>query len=210
MGEQEQKIATIKDWLGAGAINIFGLPMSGKDTQGMKLAEAVGGKFLSSGAIIREAEAEMGDLTSSGKLTPTNVFYDLVLPYFGRAELVGLPLVLSSIGRWSGEEERVMEAAEKAGHPIKAVVMLTILEQEALARWEVANLLQDRGARADDSSVEVFKTRIDEFKTKTLPVIERYRELGLLVEVRAGQAREMVFNEMITELAKFSRAATKI
>lgn len=210
MGEQEQKIATIKNWLGAGAINIFGLPMSGKDTQGMRLAEALGGKFLSSGAIIREAEAEMGDLTSSGKLTPTNVFYDLVLPYFGRTELAGLPLVLSSIGRWSGEEERVMEAAEKAGHPIKAVVMLTILEQEALARWEVANLLQDRGARADDISVEVFKTRIDEFKTKTLPVIEHYRELGLLVEVRAGQAREIVFDEMITELAKFSHAATKI
>ena len=49
----EEKIETIKEWLGTGSINIFGLPMSGKDTQGIKLAEALGAKFLSSGLIIR-------------------------------------------------------------------------------------------------------------------------------------------------------------
>ena len=37
----EAKIAKIKTWLGTGSINIFGLPMSGKDTQGIKLAEAL-------------------------------------------------------------------------------------------------------------------------------------------------------------------------
>ena len=49
----EEKIETIKEWLGTGSINIFGLPMSGKDTQGIKLAETLGAKFLSSGLIIR-------------------------------------------------------------------------------------------------------------------------------------------------------------
>ena len=52
----DEKIATIKQWLGTGSINIFGLPMSGKDTQGIKLAEALNGKFLSSGMIIRAME----------------------------------------------------------------------------------------------------------------------------------------------------------
>ena len=52
----DDRIKTIKDWLGTGSINIFGLPMSGKDTQGIKLAEALGAKFLSSGMIIRAME----------------------------------------------------------------------------------------------------------------------------------------------------------
>ena len=51
--EIEEKISKIKEWLGRGSINIFGLPMSGKDTQGVKLAETLGAKFLSSGMIIR-------------------------------------------------------------------------------------------------------------------------------------------------------------
>ena len=54
----EEKINTIKNWLQTGSINIFGLPMSGKDTQGIRLAEALNAKFLSSGMIIRAAEEE--------------------------------------------------------------------------------------------------------------------------------------------------------
>ena len=49
----EEKIEAIRKWLGTGSINIFGFPMSGKDTQGVKLAEVLGGKLLSSGIIIR-------------------------------------------------------------------------------------------------------------------------------------------------------------
>ena len=54
----DAKIAEIKKWLMTGSINIFGYPMSGKDTQGVKLAEAVNGKLLSSGIIIRANEIE--------------------------------------------------------------------------------------------------------------------------------------------------------
>ena len=55
----QQKILTIKQWLGTGSINIFGLPMSGKDTVGVKLAEFLGGKFLSSGlTIFRQRRTE--------------------------------------------------------------------------------------------------------------------------------------------------------
>ena len=85
---QEQKLLTIKNWLGTGSINIFGLPMSGKDTVGVRLAEAIGGKFISSGLIIRSNEA-LGaqNYTAKGELAPTNIFYDWVLPYFDKEEL---------------------------------------------------------------------------------------------------------------------------
>ena len=80
-GGMEEKIAKIKEWLGTGSINIFGLPMSGKDTQGIRLAEALQGKFLSSGIIIRAKEQETKQkYSNNGALIPTDVFYDVLDP----------------------------------------------------------------------------------------------------------------------------------
>ena len=43
------KIEIIKQWLGSGAINIFGIQFAGKDTLGIPLAEKLGAVFISSG-----------------------------------------------------------------------------------------------------------------------------------------------------------------
>ena len=197
----EDKINTIKQWLGTGSINIFGLPMSGKDTQGIKLAEALDARFLSSGMIIRAMEAETKqNLTDKGNLIPTNVFYEWVLPYFERRDLFRFPLVLSSIGRWQGEEDQVMSVAAGAGHEIKAVIILNISEADVAERFKAAQVLQDRGERQDDKDFNIFQNRLQEFRTKTLPVIQHYQSLGLLIEVKGDQSRDAVFNEIIDKL----------
>lgn len=199
----EEKIVKIKEWLGTGSINIFGLPMSGKDTQGVRLAEMIGGKFLSSGIIIRAKEAETRQkLSNKGALIPTDIFYEWVLPYFASAELREFPLVLSSIGRWSGEEDQVIEAAARSGHEIKAVVLLNVSEADVENRFEVSKALMDRGAREDDKDIVVFRTRLEEFREKTMPVIFHYKALGLLVSVNGDQTREAVFDEIIDRLYK--------
>ncbi|MDO4967356.1 MAG: nucleoside monophosphate kinase [Candidatus Saccharibacteria bacterium] len=199
----EEKFKRIKKWLGTASVNIFGLPMSGKDTVGIRLAEELDGKFLSSGIIIRSYEAEKNDhMTESGELIPTNKFYDIVLPYFSREDLRGYPLVLSSIGRWSGEEDEVMRKAEETKHEIKAVVYLKLSEEEVRERWKVAKTLGDRGIRGDDADPKVFETRIEEFHEKTRPVLEHYKKLGLLLEVDASGTREEVFENVIDALAK--------
>ncbi len=197
----EAKLETIKTWLDTGSINIFGLPMSGKDTQGVRLAEALNAKFLSSGMIIRAMEAETKQKYSSkGALVPTNIFYEWVLPYFERRDLFGYPLILSSIGRWSGEENQVMSVAAGAGHNIKAVIFLNISEEEAKNRFETSKILNDRGEREDDSNIEIFHTRLQEFHEKTLPVLQHYRSLNLLIEINGNQSRDDVFNEIVEKL----------
>ncbi|MBR3168882.1 nucleoside monophosphate kinase [Candidatus Saccharibacteria bacterium] len=201
----EEKIAAIKRWLGTGAVNIFGFPMSGKDTQGVKLAEAVGGKLLSSGIIIRANEAEKHKrLTDKGDLIPTNIFYEWVLPYFEREDLKSYPLILSSIGRWFGEEDVVMETARKSGHEIKAAILLNISEADVMGRFQKLQILNDRGERQDDKDLKVFQNRLDEFRTKTMPVLEHYKALGLLVNVNGDQSREEVFVELINKLYDFA------
>ena len=200
----EDKIAIVKRWLGTGSINIFGFPMSGKDTQGVKLAKAMGGKLLSSGIIIRAKEMELHkNLTSNGDLIPTDIFYDWVLPYFDREDLKSFPLVLSSIGRWYGEEDTVMDTAKKSGHEIKAVVLLNISEADVIGRFQKLQVLNDRGERQDDKDLAVFENRLEEFREKTMPVLEHYKKLGLLVNVNGDQSREEVFAEMIDKLYEY-------
>ena len=206
----EEKIEAIKKWLGTGSINIFGLPMSGKDTVGIKLAEMLGARFLSSGIIIRAMEQEQNQhYTDSGQLIPNDVFYKWVLPYFSRSDLADAPLVLSSVGRWSGEENYVMNAADDGGHPIKAVVVLNISEADVTERW---NIVREQGVREsgeitkreDDKRREVFDTRIKEFNEKTVPVLKHYQELGLLVPVQADMTREEVLNLVVEKLYEYS------
>lgn len=206
----EEKINIIRSWLDTGSIDIFGPPMAGKDTQGIRLAEILGAKFLSSGIIIRDMEKQLRkDYTKNGELIPTNLFFEWVLPYLERPDLSEYPLVLSSIGRWSGEEDQVMSVAASAGHPIKAAIILNVSEAEAENRFNEAKVLNDRGDRADDKAIETFYVRLKEFRTKTLPVIQHYKSLGLLIEVNGHQLREAVFNEMINKLYTKAISASK-
>ena len=205
----EEQISNIKSWLGTGSINIFGLPMSGKDTQGARLAEVLNAKFLSSGDIIREKEAATRqDYSAKGNLIPTDVFYEWVLPYFSEPSLSDSPLILSSIGRWSGEEDQVIASTASAGHPIKAVILLNVSEADVESRFEAAKILNDRGIRADDGDLDIFHNRLAEFREKTLPVITHYRDLGLLITINGDQPREQVFAEIITKLSNFASAHT--
>lgn len=198
------KLAKIKAWLGTGSLNVFGLPMSGKDTVGERLAKDLDAKFLSSGIIIRAFEAEQNqNMTGSGQLIPTNTFYDIILPYFSREEMKNDSLILSSVGRWSGEEDKIMEAAKNGGHEIKAVVLLDLTEADVKSRFEAAKKLNDRGERADDANLEIFETRIHEFNEKTVPVLNHYDELKLLIRVPADGSRDEVYSSVIDKLVEF-------
>ena len=198
------KLAKIKAWLGTGSLNVFGLPMSGKDTVGERLAKDLDAKFLSSGIIIRAFEAEQNqNMTGSGQLIPTNTFYDIILPYFSREKMKDDSLILSSVGRWAGEEDKIMEAAKNGGHEIKAVVLLDLTEADVKSRFEAAKELNDRGGRADDASIEIFETRIREFNEKTVPVLNHYDELKLLIRVPADESRDEVYLSVVDKLVEF-------
>lgn len=210
METMEEKIEIIKNWLKTGSINIFGLPMSGKDTQGIRLAENLNAKFLSSGIIIRAKEAEVKKgYTDHGALIPTDIFYEWVLPYFSRSDLTDFPLVLSSVGRWFGEENAVMESAKNSNHEIKAIILLNISEADVESRFEAAKILGDRGDRKDDKDLETFRTRLLEFREKTLPVLQHYKELGLLININGDQPRDAVYDEIIEKLYKKAISAEK-
>lgn len=199
----EQKIETIKSWLGAGSVNLFGLPFAGKDTQATRLAEVFDGVVLSGGDILRHAKdnTELQEIMAAGGIIPSELFKRIVVPYLERAELAEHPLILSEVGRLRGEDEIILEATESSGHPTKAVVLLALADNEIWRRFDESQASHDRGSRPDDNR-SVLQTRLDNYHSKVMPVIEFYRHKGLVIDIDGSLSREEVFKQIIEKLAE--------
>lgn len=204
----KDKIEAIKTWLGSGSINVFGPPFSGKDTQGQKLSYFLVGSFFSGGQILRESPVSenLKQKMLSGRLAPIDEYLHIVLPFLKQPEYNGKPIFLSAFGRWHGEEYAVEKALLSSEHTLKVVIFLALPEEEIWERYKAAEVLKDRGERRDDTK-ESLVTRIEEFKSKTLPVAEYYRQKGLLIEVNGNQSPEAVTKQIINKLYEFSRAS---
>ncbi len=197
---ESPEIQKIREWLGSGAINVFGRPFSGKDTQAKKLSELFGASVIGGGDIIRSSgQQEMKDHIGTGRLTPQDQYLKLVLPYLSKKEYHNKPLILSSLGRWHGEEKPVTQAATDAKHPIMAAIYLDVPETIVLNRWEAARKIGDRGDRNDDNDTSI-KKRLEEFRNKTIPVLDYYRQAGLLVEIDGTHDRDTVTNKILQML----------
>ena len=197
----EKSVEIIKLWLGQGSINIFGLPFSGKDTQGAILADLFGGVMISSGDILRHdhGNKEVEKIMAEGGIIPSSLFEQIVLPYLSKPELQGKPLILSSVGRSEGEEPIIMQATEDSGHPTKAVIILKLDEDEVWKRFEESKLEHDRGDRSDDKK-EALSHRLQEFQDKTVPVIRYYRQQRILIEIDGKMTKEHVSEQILTKL----------
>ncbi len=206
MSFREQQ-ETIVSWLQTGSINIFGLPFAGKDTQSQRLAELFNAPVIGGGDILRSQPTtpeHVLEIIGKGRLAPTDDFLRIMVPYFSRPEFANRPLILSSVGRWHGEEKGIIEAAATSGHPLKAVVFINIDEQTVRKRWQAVENLAARGSR-DDDAAEALEIRFEEFRTKTTPVIDFYRIEGLLIEVDGTDPPNKVTANILAGLISLAR-----
>lgn len=196
----------ITTWLGTGALNIFGYPYAGKDTHGGELSELFHAPLLGGGDILRNSviPPHVKKQVDAGFLAPIDEYIKIVTPYLSREEFNGKPLILSSVGRWKGEEQGVMGALEKSHHPLKAVIFLNITPDTVRERWQNSQEKQDRGTRADDAA-HLLDVRINEFEQKTLPVINHYREAGLLIEINSIMPQQEVSKEILRRLLELAK-----
>jgi adenylate kinase len=201
----EEFIKAVKRWLGSGSINIFGPPFAGKDTHGHRLADQLDAVLLGGGEILRGSGMpdEITALHRTGLLFPTDMYLRVVLPFLKQKKFAGKPLILSSVGRRQGEELGVLEATSAAGHPIQAAIYLNVDDATVWDRWEHSDSRKTRGSREDDS-YEALKVRLSEFRNKTMPVIDFYRDQKLLLEIDSNQSKDDVSKAILTSLYKLA------
>ena len=54
-----------------------------------------------------------------------------------------------------------------------------------------------------DDNIETINIRINRYKNETVPVLENYRNQGILIDINAENSKEVVFEEICTKLDDF-------
>jgi adenylate kinase len=208
---------------------LLGPPASGKGTQGRRLAAGLGLGYLSTGALLREHVGdgtELGNqakpILARGEYLPDELMCPILADWLGR-----------QTGGWvlDGFPRSVPQAVFLddwlAGHGLRidAAISLEVPFEELLGRirnrvecpecgWsgQRSQLAADgqcpqcaspAGARADDTE-ENFTRRHAEFVSLTQPVIERYRQLGLLSACDATASQDEVAANLLRNFPGFS------
>jgi adenylate kinase len=181
---------------------LLGAPGSGKGTQGPPLARRFGVPHLSSGELLREqvkAGSELGlevaGALDRGELVPDEVIVALM------HEVLSSPAtaegyVLDGFPRTVAQAERAEGLLDTTGG-LDGVVYLDLPDDVVRQRLaERAN----RANRSDDDA-DVVERRLRVFHADTRPLLDYYRQRGLLVPVDATPAPGEVTAAIVAELA---------
>ena len=173
---------------------LLGAPGAGKGTQGTRLAERYGIPHVSSGDILRQHVAdgtplgiEVSAYTAAGELVPD----DLVLAVIGRAVTEAMEsggYLLDGFPRTLAQAERAFALATQGNITAAAVLFLDVPDAVAIERLVTRSATS---GRADDAS-DVIRHRLDVFHAQTEPLLEFYRDRGVIVTVPATDSPDEV------------------
>ncbi len=164
---------------------ILGPPGAGKGTQAKKIAEHYGIPAISTGDIFRSNvrdETPLGlqvkDILDSGGYVPDEITNDLVRDRLAEDDAQG-GFLLDGYPRTVDQVRELDEILDEQGHPLEEVLELTVDTDEVVAR-----LLKraETDGRSDDTE-KVIRNRQNVYAEQTAPLVEIYRDRGLLVQV---------------------------
>jgi len=173
---------------------IVGPPGSGKGTQAVFVAERFGIPDVSTGDIFRHhitTETPLGlqvkAIVSAGDYVPDELTNAIVTERLSQPDarngflLDGYPRTLEQVGYLDG-------LLGERSQPLEAVIRLVAEQDEIVSR--LAKRAHEQG-RADDTE-EAIRHRQQVYLRETAPLIEVYRERGLLIEVDGlGEVEEI-------------------
>ena len=192
----------------------LGPPGSGKGTQAKRMQDAHGLPQVSTGDLLRQAVRDGTELgrqakgfMDSGGLVPDELVIALLLERIGQADCRS-GLILDGFPRTLAQAEALEAALEAKGQPIDAVVNFEIDLGELVERlvgrrvcpnghgeWHVrfnpprtegrCDVCGEALIQREDDREERIRTRMETYKRDTAPLVEFYRERGLLRTINA-------------------------
>ena len=162
---------------------LLGPPGAGKGTQAVRLADRLGVPAISTGDIFRaniSGGTELGRLaqsyTSSGRLVPDEVTNDMVRDRLAQDD-VEPGFLLDGYPRNASQVEAL--DAMLGSSPLDAVVAITADTEELIVRLLKRAEIEGR----EDDTEDVIRHRQEVYAAETAPLIDIYRERGLLRSV---------------------------
>jgi adenylate kinase len=183
-------------------ILLIGPPGSGKGTQGERLSERLGIDHIAAGDLLRAevvAQTPLGRQVSAfmerGDLVPDVVILSLVLPKV-LAAAEGNGYLLDGFPRSVEQAVEARKLAEQAGAGADVVVYLDAPREELIRRILARAAVE---GRADDNE-ETVANRLRVFDEATHPLVDYYRDRGLLHVVDAAQDADAVTESILAAL----------
>lgn len=164
---------------------IVGPPGAGKGTQAARIAERFGIPTISTGDIFRAniaGETELGlrvkAIVDAGDYVPDSLTNELISDRLAEDDAAD-GFLLDGYPRTPEQVRFLDELLASQGHRLDAVLQLVADQDEIVRRLRKRSL--DQG-RSDDSE-EAIRHRQEVYQRETAPVLELFRQKGLLLEV---------------------------
>jgi adenylate kinase len=183
---------------------IVGPPGAGKGTQASRITSTYGIPDISTGDIFRaniKNETELGKqvkaIVDAGDYVPDSLTNQLVADRLREDDAAG-GFLLDGYPRTLAQVDYLDRLLESDGQKLDAVIQLTADQDEIVQR--LTKRAQEQG-RADDSE-EAIRHRQEVYVRETSPLIDVYRERGLLVPVDGLGGMDEVADRIVRALAE--------
>jgi adenylate kinase len=177
-------------------------PGAGKGTQGKLLSERYGIPHIATGDLLRdhvergtEIGREVKSKLDNGELVSDELVLKMVHDALRRGN-APTGYILDGFPRTVQQAIEGHKAADPLGLAAQAAVYLAADEAELTRR--LLHRAEEEG-REDDTE-EVIHQRLETYQTETAPVIDHYRDRGMLIEVDGMQPIEQVTEDIVAML----------
>ncbi|PID98644.1 MAG: adenylate kinase [Actinomycetales bacterium] len=184
---------------------LVGPPGAGKGTQAELLTESLGITHVSTGTIFRDnikARTELGQLAlsyiSRGNLVPDEVTDSLVRDCLQQDPMLA-GFLLDGYPRTGEQVISLDNMLADMDKTLDAVVQIHIPDEEIVARLLKRAEQEDRM----DDTEEVIRHRIEVYHQTTAPLIDIYKQRGILLSVNGLGSVAEVSQRILTALKEF-------
>jgi adenylate kinase len=187
---------------------LIGPPGCGKGTQGARIAARYGVEHIAAGDILRAEVAagsalgaEMSTYMRAGELVPDDVILDVVMPrWLAAAESTGY--VLDGFPRSLRQAREARAIAEAQDSAVRIAVFLDVPHNDLIERLVLRAGIEGR----PDDTPPVIAHRLDVFTEAISPLLDFYRERGILHTLDGTLAADEVTQAIIAVLPPLVRA----
>ncbi len=188
----------------------LGPPGAGKGTQSKQLLTYLGVPHLSTGEMLRQEIREQSSIglesreqIAAGRLVADPTIMKIVSQRLSQPDCAG-GVLFDGFPRTLGQARALDELLAAGGQPLDGVLELKVDEDELVRR-------RDSRGRADDQP-EVVRERLNQYRRLTQPLVDYYRQQGLLHTIDGTGSTDEVFARIKTvlkEIAGQSRGSGK-